>query len=197
MRPTRINTIIQSAFFKLIRIIPEKKAIEFVKDAAKKTYGRKGEDVIKKNCDAIDAGANGVIKVNVPAEWKKIKLSDKKSQSVKGNKEIVKFVNLWQKAINGRQGDNLPVSAFMDYADGAAPSGTSAHEKRGIAVKVLVWNADNYIEYNFCSMVCPHAVIRPVVLDEKQLKSETKGMVTKAFNGMDNYKFAIIVSTYD
>ena len=93
MRPTHINTIIQSAFFKLTGIIPEKKAIEFVKDAAEKTYGRKGEDGVKKNCDAIDAGVNDVIKVNVPAEWKKIKLTDKKSQSVKGDKEIVKFVN--------------------------------------------------------------------------------------------------------
>ncbi len=153
--------------FQITGIISEKKAIEFKKDTAKKTYIRKGEDVVEKNCDAIDAGVNGVIKVNVPAEWKKIKLNDKKSQSAKGDKETVKFVNLIQKAINSRQGDNLPVSAFMDYTDGATPSGTSAYEKRGIAVKVPVWNADNSIECNFCSMVCPHVVIRPVVLDEK------------------------------
>ena len=197
MGPTRINTILQSAFFKLTGIIPEKKAIELMKEAAKKTYGRKGEDVVKKNCDAIDAGANGVVKVNVPAEWKKIKLTDKKSSSVKGDKDTVKFVNVIQKAINSRQGDNLPVSAFMDYADGSTPSGTSAYEKRGIAVKIPVWNPDNCIECNFCSMVCPHAVIRPVVLDDKQEKAAPKGMVTKALNGMDNYKFSIIVSAYD
>ncbi len=99
--------------FQITGIISEKKAIEFKKDTAKKTYIRKGEDVVEKNCDAIDAGVNGVIKVNVPAEWKKIKLNDKKSQSAKGDKETVKFVNLIQKAINSRQGDNLPVSAFM------------------------------------------------------------------------------------
>ena len=112
MGPTRINTIFNLHFSNYRNNI-WKKAIEFMKDTAKKTYSWKGEDVVKKNCDAIDAGANGVIKVNVPAEWKKIKLTDKKSQFAKGDKETVKFVNLIQKAINSRQGDNLPVSAFM------------------------------------------------------------------------------------
>ena len=197
MGSTRINTILQSAFFKLANLIPEKKAIDLMKEAARKTYGRKGDDVVNKNCAAIEAGASGVKKVEVPAEWKKIKLVDKKAVKSKGDKEVVKFVDLIQKSINQRTGDKLPVSAFLDYSIGNTPSGTSAYEKRGVAVKIPVWNSDNCIECNFCSYVCPHAVIRPVVMDEKQFAAAPKNMKSKQLNGMDNYKFAIIVSAYD
>ena len=197
MGSTRINTILQSAFFKLTGIIKEEKAIELMKDAARKTYGRKGEDVVKKNCDAIEAGAKGVVKVNVLASWKNLKLTDEKVKNIKGDKDVVKFVNTIQHSVNNKLGDNLPVSAFIDYANGRTPSGTSQYEKRGIAVKVPVWNKDNCIQCNFCSFVCPHAAIRPVVLSDEELKNIPNGMEYKNMNGMDNYKFAITTSVLD
>ena len=197
MGPTRINTMLQSAFFKLAGIIPEKKAIEYMKDAARATYGRKGEDVVKKNCDAIDAGAVGMVKVKVPASWKNISVKSKKEASVKGDKETVKFVENIQRAVNNKKGDELPVSAFKDYVYGNTPSGTSQYEKRGIAVKVPTWHKDNCIECNFCSLVCPHAAIRPVALTDKEMKAMPKGMNAKDLNGMDNYKFSIVTSVMD
>lgn len=197
MGPTRINTILQSAFFKLANIIPEKKAIEYMKAAAKATYGRKGEDVVKKNCDAIDAGALSIVKVKVPASWKNIAVKDRRGASVKGDKATVKFVETIQKAVNNRRGDDLPVSAFKDYVYGNTPSGTSQYEKRGIAVKVPTWHKDNCIECNFCSLVCPHAAIRPIALTEKEAKDMPKGMNAKDLNGMEKYKFSIVTSVMD
>ncbi len=197
MGPTRINTILQSAFFKLTGIIPEKKAIEYMKTAAKATYGRKGEDVVKKNFDAIDAGANGAIKVNVPASWKTIKVKEVQPSKTKGDKEQVKFVDTIQRAVNNKKGDKLPVSAFKDYVYGNTPSGTSQFEKRGIAVKVPTWHKDNCIECNFCSIVCPHAAIRPVALTNDEAKNMPKGMNAKELTGMPNYKFAIVTSALD
>ncbi len=163
MGPTRINTILQSAFFKLTGIIPEEKAIGLMKDAAEKTYGRKGEDVVKKNWAAIDAGAQGVVKVEVPASWKDCADEGLDYKVVtEGRKDVVDFVNNVQTKVSAQEGNTLPVSAFNDYVDGSTPSGSAAYEKRGIAVNVPVWNPDNCIQCNFCSYVCPHAVIRPV-----------------------------------
>ncbi len=197
MGPTRINTILQSAFFKLANIIPEKKAIEYMKAAAKATYGRKGEDVVKKNFDAIDAGATGMVKVNVPATWKTIKIKETKKAASKGPKDVVKFVDLIQRSVNNKAGDNLPVSAFKDYVYGNTPSGTAAYEKRGIAVKVPVWNKDNCIQCNFCSLVCPHAAIRAVALNANDVKDMPKDMPLRDLNGMEGYKFAIVTSVMD
>ena len=197
MGATRINTILQSAFFKLANIIPEKKAIEYMKAAAKATYGRKGEDVVKKNFDAIDAGATGMVKVEVPAAWKTIKIKDAKATKSAGDKETVKFVDTIQKAVNNRKGDSLPVSAFKDYVYGNTPSGTSAYEKRGIAVKVPTWHKDNCIQCNFCSLVCPHAAIRPVVLTKAEVDSAPQGMNVKDLTGTEGYKFSIVTSVMD
>ena len=197
MGATRINTILQSAFFKLSGIIPEAKAITLMKEAARATYGRKGEDVVNKNCAAIDEGAKGIVKVDVPASWKSIKVKAEKEKTLKGKPEVVKFVNVIQKAVNSRLGDTLPVSAFKDYVDGVTPSGTSAYEKRGIAVKVPVWNKENCIECNFCSLACPHAAIRPVALNSKDMAKLPSGMETKELNGMEGYKFSIVTSVLD
>ena len=197
MGATRINTILQSAFFKLANIIEESKAINYMKEAARETYGRKGEDVVKKNCDAIDKGAEGIVEVKIPESWKKIKLTEKAPKAIKGNKEVVKFVSLIQKSVNSREGDTLPVSAFVDYKRGNTPSGTAAYEKRGVALKVPKWNPENCIECNFCSLVCPHAAIRPVALSEKDMKSLPSGMLSKDLNGMDKYKFSIVTSVLD
>ena len=144
MGPTRINTILQSAFFKLANIIPEDKANELMKAAAKATYGRKGDDVVQKNWAAIDAGAKQVVEVQVPESWKNAADEglDVKT-ATKGRKEVVDFVNNIQAKVNAQEGNTLPVSAFTEYVDGTTPSGTAAHEKRGIAVNVPVWNSEN------------------------------------------------------
>ena len=198
MGPTRINTILQSAFFKLTGIIPEAKAIELMKEAAQKTYGRKGEDVVKKNWAAIDAGATGVVKVDVPAEWSNC--ADEGldyPKATEGLDETLAFVNNIQTAVSAQEGNNLPVSAFTTYVDGTTPSGTSAYEKRGIAVHVPVWNNENCIQCGFCAYVCPHAVIRTIALTEDEANNAPEGMPTLAMNGMPGYKFAISVSQLD
>ena len=169
MGPTRINTILQSAFFKLANIIPEDKAIELMKAAAKATYGRKGDDIVMKNWAAIEEGAKQVVEVQVPESWKNCEDEGLDFVHVtEGRKDVVDFVNNIQAKVNAQEGNSLPVSAFKDYVDGSTPSGSSAFEKRGIAVNVPVWNPDNCIQCNFCSYVCPHAVIRPVVMTEEE-----------------------------
>ncbi len=197
MGPTRINTILQSAFFKLTGIIPEEKAIELMKAAAQKTYGRKGEDVVKKNWDAIDAGAQGVVEVKVPAEWAQCEDEGLNSVKVDGDSDVAKFVNTIQAAVNSQTGNQLPVSAFKDYVDGSTPSGAAAYEKRGIAVSVPVWNVDNCIQCNFCSYVCPHAAIRPVAMTAEEAAKAPEGMPMKDMMLMPGYKFAIVTSALD
>ena len=198
MGPTRINTILQSAFFKLTGIIPEEKAIELMKDAAQKTYGRKGEDVVKKNWAAIDAGAQGVVKVEVPESWKNCEDEGLDYKVVtEGRKDVIDFVNNVQTKVSAQEGNTLPVSAFNDYVDGSTPSGSAAYEKRGIAVNVPVWNPDNCIQCNFCSYVCPHAVIRPVAMTEEEAAKAPADMKTLALTGMPQYKFSVTISALD
>ena len=198
MGPTRINTILQSAFFKLTGIIPEEKAIQLMKDAAQKTYGRKGEDVVKKNWAAIDAGAENVVKVEVPESWKSGADEGLDYKVVtEGRKDVIDFVNNIQTKVSAQEGDSLPVSAFNDYVDGSTPSGSSAYEKRGIAVNVPVWNPDNCIQCNFCSYVCPHAVIRPVAMTADEAAKAPADMKMLPITGMADYKFAITVSALD
>ncbi|MEG1780077.1 MAG: pyruvate:ferredoxin (flavodoxin) oxidoreductase [Clostridium sp.] len=198
MGPTRINTILQSAFFKLADIIPAEKANELMKAAAKATYGRKGEDVVNKNWAAIDAGAQNVVEIKIPDSWKSC--ADEgldMTHATSGRTDVVKFVNTVQAAVNAQEGNNLPVSAFVDYVDGTTPSGSSAYEKRGIAVNVPMWNPDNCIQCNFCSYVCPHAVIRPVALTEEEAAKAPEGTKTLPMTGMPNYKFTMTVSALD
>ncbi|MCI9139185.1 MAG: pyruvate:ferredoxin (flavodoxin) oxidoreductase [Lachnospiraceae bacterium] len=194
----RINTVLQSAFFKLANIIPEESAVELMKSAAKATYGRKGEQVVKMNYDAIDAGAKQVVKIEIPESWKDAKDEDiTGSAATGGRKDVVDFVNVVQKKVNGQEGNRLPVSAFKEYVDGSTPSGTSAYEKRGIAVDVPTWKPENCIQCNFCSYVCPHAVIRPAVMTEEELKGAPEGTKTIDMTGMPGKKFAITVSCMD
>ena len=198
MGPTRINTILQSAFFELTGIIPAEKANELMKAAAKATYGRKGEDVVQKNWAAIDAGAKGMHKVEVPESWKNCEDEGLDYAVVtQGRKDVVDFVNNIQTKVSAQEGNSLPVSAFTEYADGSTPSGTSAYEKRGIAVKVPVWNPDNCIQCNFCAYVCPHAVIRPVAMTADEAAKAPADMKMKDMTGMAGYKFAISVSALD
>ena len=199
MGPTRINTILQSAFFKLANIIPEEQAIEFMKDAAKKTYGRKGDDVVQKNWAAIDEGAKQVVEITIPESWKNC--TDEALDfptATEGSKEQIEFVNKIQRAVSGQEGNNLPVSAFKDYVDGSTPSGTSAYEKRGIAVDIPVWNPDNCVQCGRCSFVCPHAVIRTYALNaDEAAKAEANGSKTIPMIGMPDYKFTIGISALD
>ena len=166
----RINTVLQSAFFKLANIIPEEQAIELMKAAAKATYGRKGDAIVQMNYDAIDAGAKQVVEIQVPESWKDC--ADEglfMAHAEGGRQDVVDFVNNVQAKVNAQEGNTLPVSAFKDYVDGTTPSGSSAYEKRGIAVDIPVWKSENCIQCNRCAYVCPHAVIRPVALTEEEV----------------------------
>ncbi len=198
MGATRINTILQSAFFKLANIIPQEEAIELMKKAAKKTYGRKGEDVVKKNWDAIDAGADRAIKVEVPASWANCEDEGLDYKRVtEGRKDVVDFVNGVQRAVSAQEGNNLPVSAFVDYVNGSTPNGSAAFEKRGIAVNIPVWNTDNCIQCGFCAYVCPHAVIRTFALNDSESANAPEDMQMLPMNGMPDYKFSVSVSAMD
>ena len=193
----RINTVLQSAFFKLANIIPEEHAIELMKAAAKATYGRKGDAIVQMNYDAIDAGAKQVVEVQVPESWKGC--ADEvlvMAHAESGREDVVEFVNNIQSKVNAQEGNSLPVSAFKDYVDGTTPSGSSAYEKRGIAVDIPVWNPDNCIQCNRCAYVCPHAVIRPVALTEEEAAAAPEGMQTLPLTGMKEYKFTMTVSAY-
>ena len=198
MGPTRINTILQSAFFKLTGIIPEKQAIELMKAAAKATYGRKGDDVVKKNWAAIDAGAKQVVEVQVPESWKNAEDEGLfMSHASHGAQDAQDFVNNIQCKINAQEGNSLPVSAFKDYVDGTTPSGTAAYEKRGIAVNVPVWVPDNCIQCNRCAYVCPHAAIRPVAMTADETANAPEGIKTLPLTGMKDYTFTMTVSALD
>ncbi len=194
----RINTVLQSAFFKLANIIPEEQAIELMKAAAKATYGRKGDAIVQMNYDAIDAGAKQVVEIQVPESWKNAEDEDIIAKDVTGKRQdVVDFVNNIQHAVNAQEGNNLPVSAFKDYVDGTTPSGSAAYEKRGIAVDIPVWNPENCIQCNRCAYVCPHAVIRPIAMTEEEVAAAPEGLKTLPMTGMANYKFAMVVSALD
>ena len=195
----RINTVLQSAFFKLAAIIPEEEAIDLMKKAAKATYGRKGDKIVQMNYDAIDAGAKQVVEVTVPESWKDAADEGLATPHVdeNGRKDVVDFVKNIQAKVNAQEGNSLPVSAFTEYVDGSTPSGSSAYEKRGIAVDIPVWKPENCIQCNRCAYVCPHAVIRPVALNEEEAAKVPEGMSTIDMIGMPGMKFAITVSAYD
>ncbi|MBQ5959239.1 MAG: pyruvate:ferredoxin (flavodoxin) oxidoreductase [Firmicutes bacterium] len=198
MGPTRINTILQSAFFKLANIIPEEKAIQLLKDAAKATYGRKGEEVVKTNWAAIEEGAKQIVEVKVPESWKDAKDEPLDYNTATGTRQdVVDFVNNVQTKVSAQEGNSLPVSAFVPYADGSTPSGSSAYEKRGIAVSVPVWDPANCIQCNFCSYVCPHAAIRPVVMTEEEAAKAPENTKKVPMMGMPGYFFTVAVSVLD
>ena len=194
---TRINTVLQSAFFKLANIIPAADAIQYMKDAATKSYGRKGEKVVAMNHAAIDAGAEALVEVKVPASWADAEGDFVYPVATGDRKDLVDFVNNIQTPVNAQRGDKLPVSTFLKDADGTFPQGSAAYEKRGIAVDVPTWNSDNCIQCNFCSYVCPHAVIRPVVLTADEAAKAPEGMKMTDMTGMPGYKFAMTVSVLD
>ena len=194
----RINTVLQSAFFKLANIIPEEHAIELMKAAAKATYGKKGDKIVQMNYDAIDAGAQQIVEIQVPEAWKACEDEGLFTPEVKGGrKEVVDFVKNIQAKVNAQEGNSLPVSAFTEYVDGTTPSGAAAYEKRGIAVDIPVWKPENCIQCNRCAYVCPHAVIRPVALTEDEAAKAPEGIKTLDMTGMPGMKFTMTISAYD
>ena len=190
---TRTNTIMQAAFFKVANVIPYEKAESEMKKFIYKSYGRKGEEVVNMNYAAVDKGSN-VTKVAVPAEWAEIKVKKQKD-----TRDVPEFIREVLEPINALKGDDLPVSAFRGREDGTFPSGTSAYEKRGIAVNVPEWQPNECIQCNQCSYVCPHAAIRPFLLTEDELAKAPEG--TKTIQGIPGalkaYKFKIQVSVLD
>ncbi len=193
----RVNTILQAAFFKLTGIIPVDKAVDLMKEAATRSYGKKGEKIVAMNHAAIEKGIEGVVEVKVPADWANAEVEEVKHEVKTDRPELKKFVEEVLIPVNAQKGDTLPVSTFKDAPDGTFPQGSAAFEKRGIAVDVPNWIPENCIQCNFCSYVCPHAVIRPAVLDENELKNAPEGMETLPMTGVPGLNFAITVSTLD
>lgn len=196
----RINTVLQAAFFKLANIIPIDEAVKYMKDAATASYSKKGDAIVKMNHDAIDAGVTGIVEVKVPDSWKNASDSLIGMPKATGdNKVLVDYVNNIQIPCNAQKGDLLPVSTFTHMADGTFPQGSAAYEKRGIAVDVPTWKSENCIQCNFCAYVCPHAVIRPVVMTDAELKAAPALAKEKAkpVTGMPGFNFVMTLSALD
>ncbi len=190
----RTNTILQSAFFKIANVIPFEKAVEEMKHAIYKTYGKKGEDIVNMNYAAVDKGGAEVHEVEVPAEWADIVVKE----VVKDESNVPAFVRNIVEPINALKGDKLPVSAFNGREDGTWDNGTAAYEKRGIATAVPEWNVDTCIQCNQCSFVCPHAAIRPFLLTDEEAAAAPAGMAVKQGLAQTKaYKFRIQVSPLD
>lgn len=194
----RINTILQAAFFKITDIIPNEDAIKYMKDAATKSYSKKGDNVVLMNHKAIERGMSDVKEINVPKAWKEISVeNNNKVKITDGKADVIKYVNDVLIPVNAHKGNELPVSTFLDYVDGTTPSGSAAYEKRGVAIDVPSWKPENCIQCNFCSFVCPHAVIRPAVMTDDELKNAPNIIKSKKMTGMDGLNFAITISVLD
>jgi pyruvate-ferredoxin/flavodoxin oxidoreductase len=189
----RINMIMQSAFFKLAKVIPIEDAVSYLKQSVEKTYGKKGEKIVKMNYRAIEQGVEGLVKVNISSDW--ANLSDDQLLEL----DEPYFVKHIQRPMAKNEGDDLPVSAFEGIEDGTFPLGTTAYEKRGIAVMVPQWQVDKCIQCNQCAYVCPHATIRPFLLNEQEMKNKPESFETKKAlgKGMENMQYRIQVSPLD
>jgi pyruvate-ferredoxin/flavodoxin oxidoreductase len=192
----RINTVLQSAFFKIADIIPADKAKELMKAAAKKSYMKKGQAIVDMNYAAIDRGMEDLKKVEIPADWADA-VDNSVADKAEGNGALVEYVNEILKPVNAYKGNKLPVSTFMDHVDGTAPNGSAAYEKRGIAVDVPEWNPENCIQCNRCAIVCPHAVIRPVAMTADELAKAPEGTKSLPMMGLKDLNFVMTVSTLD
>ena len=195
----RTNTILQSAFFSLAKVMPEAEAIQYMKDAALHSYLKKGQDVVDMNYAAIDVGATAYVKVDVPAEWANA-VDHKEAGAETGREKTVKMVKTILDPVDKMDGDSLPVSAFVDHADGTFELGASAYEKRGIAVSVPKWDENKCVQCNQCAFVCPHATIRPFALTAEEAANapaQTKLAEIKAGKGKGEYKFTMAVSPLD
>ena len=193
----RINTVLQSAFFKLANVIPAEDALRYMKDAATASYGKKGQKIVDMNHAAIDKGMERIVKVEVPESWKTLEGEYELPVATGDDKVLVDYVNNIQIPASYQVGDKLPVSTFKGAEDGTFPQGSAAFEKRGIAVDVPEWNPESCIQCNFCSYVCPHAVIRPVIMTEEEAKNAPEGTKLVDATGMPGYKFTMTMSALD
>ncbi|EIW19839.1 MULTISPECIES: pyruvate:ferredoxin (flavodoxin) oxidoreductase [Pelosinus] len=200
----RINMIMQSAFFKIAHIIPVEDAVNYLKDAVVGSYGNKGQKVIDMNNAAIDKGVESIVKVTIPESWKTAADSTKDEAhfacacSNANQKQVPEFIEKILIPMNRQEGDSLPVSAFTgSMEDGTFPLGTAAYEKRGIAINVPEWQMDKCIQCNQCAFVCPHAVIRPVLVNEEEMKNVPEGFIAKAAVGVKDLQFRLAISPLD
>ena len=194
----RTNTILQSAFFALANVLPKEDAIAYMKDAATRSFSKKGEAIVKMNHDAIDAGFDYYVKIDVPADWATAE-DHKAEEHIEGPAKLVTMVKDIMEPVGKMDGDSLPVSAFVAHADGTFEQGASAYEKRGVAVMVPEWDETKCIQCNRCSYVCPHATIRPFALTEEEVAAAPAGLQTAKMvgKGLENYKFTMAVSPMD
>ncbi|MBW4829563.1 MAG: pyruvate:ferredoxin (flavodoxin) oxidoreductase [Clostridiaceae bacterium] len=191
----RINMIMQSAFFKLANVIPVDEAVKYLKDSIVATYGRKGEEVVAMNHKAVDRGIDALVKVDIPESWKEAEVAEETAVSA----DVPEFIKDVLIPMNRQEGDKLPVSTFVDKEDGVFPHGTAAYEKRGIAVNIPEWQIDNCIQCNQCAFVCPHAAIRPFLLDGEEVKNKPESFETKKAlgKGLEGLEYRIQVSALD
>ena len=195
----RNNTILQSAFFSLAKVMPEEEAITYMKEKAKASYLKKGQDIVDMNYKAIDLGATAYKKIDVPADWANA-VDTKPAKELKGKPELVKMVKDILEPVGKMDGDSLPVSAFVDHVDGQFELGAAAYEKRGVAVSVPTWDAEKCIQCNQCAYVCPHATIRPFALTAEEAKNApeaAKVVDVKAGKGKGTYQFTMAISPLD
>ena len=193
---SHINTVLQAAFFQIAGLMPVEEALDYMKDAARKSYARKGDAVVAKNVAAIEEGAQKCVEVAVPASWADAPLDENAAEA-----NVPAVVENILRPVNAQKGDDLPVSAFAGYEDGVIDMGLTAYEKRGIAVKTPAWNAEACIQCNRCAFVCPHAAIRPYLLDQDEAQNAPEGFTTVALKGGKNLpegtRYAIQVSQFD
>ena len=193
---SHINTVLQAAFFQIAGLMPVEEALDYMKDAARKSYARKGDAVVAKNVAAIDEGAQKCVEVAVPASWADAPLDEPAAEN-----NVPAVVENILRPVNAQKGDSLPVSAFAGYEDGVIDMGLTAYEKRGIAVKTPAWNAEACIQCNRCAFVCPHAAIRPYLLDQDEAQNAPEGFTTVALKGgkklPEGTRYAIQVSQFD
>ena len=193
---SHINTVLQAAFFQIAGLMPVEEALDYMKDAARKSYARKGDAVVAKNVAAIEEGAQKCVEVAVPASWADTPLDESAAEA-----DVPAVVESILRPVNAQKGDDLPVSAFAGYEDGVIDMGLTAYEKRGIAVKTPAWNAEACIQCNRCAFVCPHAAIRPYLLDEQEAAQAPEGFETVALKGgkslPEGTRYAIQVSQFD
>ena len=188
----RTNMIMQSAFFKLSEIIPVEEAIMYLKDSVKTTYGRKGDEVVAKNCQAIDHGATDIVKIDIPASW-----ADAKDDVPADTGSLPEYVKNFLIPVNRLEGDSVPVSQMKNMEDGSYPTGTAAYEKRGVAIRVPHWDAQKCVQCNQCSFVCPHGCIRPILLTVEDKAASPVVLDTKTATGAKEYEFHMGISVLD
>lgn len=215
----KISTVLQAAFFSASKVMPLEEAERLMKEAALQSYGKKGENILQMNYKAIERGLREVVEISVPEHWRnlhlpdyrhdfnKVTASEKEAVSgilpisthplLPGNPKLLSYVENIQRPVATAHGNDLPVSAFLPYTDGSLPPGSSAHERRNVATEIPVWIPENCIQCNFCSYICPHAVIRPAVMTSEEGEHSPEGMVYLPMTGMDNLHFAVTVSQVD